>query len=212
MESNKKVILISENEELYKSFKRAFKAIVNLKVVGYLIKFGIKQNIVMNITIDNNDINTWLWGEFRSIKKALNPLIVIGTEDKESFIKKNPVFSAYSDEHAYFRIPFDLNNFLGKVRNMKPIYDNVTRKLMVKDFSKGYEYTLITHDLKIIKGDKTPTIENLLQIRDFYQSKGDNKTAKIIDEKVKAINSKDDWEQVALEIKNYLEERLRGKP
>ena len=211
MESNKKVILISENAELYKSFKRAFKAIINLNVVGYLIKFGIKQNIVMNIAMENNNINAWLWGEFRSIQKALNPLIVIGTKDKESFIKRNPVFSAYSDEHAYFRIPFDLNNLLGSIHNMKPIYDSVTRKLMADGFSKGYEYKLITHDLKIIKGDKSATIENLLRVRDFYQSKGDNKTAKTIDEKVKAINSKDDWEQAALEIKNHLEERLGSK-
>jgi hypothetical protein len=75
----------------------------------------------------------------------------------------------------------------------------------------GYEYKLITHDLKIIKDNKTATIDNLLQVRDFYLSKGDNKIVKIIDKKINEIQNRDDWEQIVLEMKNDLVERLRGE-
>lgn len=207
---NRSAILRSEDEEFYKALKRALEAIANIELERYSGKVNGKSKVLIYV-LNNRDINSWYCGEFRTKKMALNPLIVIGTEDNESFLKRNRVFKAYSEEHAYFEIPFSLRSFLDKISMLKPIYNQITRKLMVKDFCGGYEYTLITHGLKIIRGDKDATIDNLLGGRDFYRSKGDNKTAKVIDEKIKEIQSRDDWEQVALEIKNYLEERLRDK-
>lgn len=205
----KKVLLVSENEGLYKSLRRALKATGAIKVENYAGGFYGKQSVVIKI-MDNNSIDAWLWMEFR--KRALNPLIVIGMENKSSFIQNNPVFANYPEEHAYFQIPFDLNVLSTTIGKLKPIYDNVTRKLIVNGYSKGYEYKLITHNLKIIKGDKSATIKNLLQVKDFYHSKGDNKMAKIIDEKVKEIsNNKGNWEEVAWSFKQYLEKRLETK-
>ncbi len=204
---NKKAVLISENEELYGSFKRAFKTIANFELIRYSGEFKRKQNVVISIKEDN-DIDSWLWSEFRTKKKALNPLIVIGTKDKSSFFNSNPVFTDYSKEHIYIQIPFDLMELLNAISKLKPIYDNVTRKLIVSDYSKGYEYKLITHDLKIIKGDQQTTIDNLIKVKEFYSSKGNSKIVKIINERIKGIQANDDWEQTALEIKQYLEERL----
>ncbi len=208
MNLTKKTILISKSEELNKSFNRAMKAIAKAGVVKYTGKFGNKFTVVILI-LESNNVDTWLWGTFR--KKANNPLIIINMEDKKSFLNRNPVFSVYSDEHAYFQIPFDLNEFINTVINLKPIHDDVTRKLIVNDYSKGYEYKLITHDLKIVEGDKKATIENFLKVRDFYDSIGEKKIIKLIDEKIKIMENMDEWEQVAVEAKEYLESRLKAK-
>lgn len=200
-----KALLLSGNNELFSSLKRAMKFLVNIDLLKFSGRFHKNNTVIYDM--DKNEIDSWLWGKFRI--KALSPLVVIGAEDKDSFINKNPVFSAYSDEHAYFQIPFELSIFIDKVHNMKPVYDHVTRKQMVKDFSNEHEHKLITHDLKIIKGDKTATIDNLLQVRDFYRSKGHRKIVNIIDEKIKEIQTKDNWEKIALEIKQHLEEGLK---
>jgi hypothetical protein len=205
----KSATLVSEDEELYRALKRASKAIANIRLEKYFRKVNGKDKVVI-YQLNSREFSSWYCGEFRTKKRALNPLIIIGTEDKESFLHQNPILKFYSDEHAYFQIPFSLRKFLDKISNLKHIYDQSTRKLMVKEFCSGYEYKLITHDLKIIKDNKTATIDNLLQVRDFYLSKGDNKTAKIIDKKIEKIQSRDDWEQIALEMKNDLVERLRG--
>jgi len=206
--TKKKVILLhNENVYFYKSFKRALKEIADINVVRYNGKFGNKQNIVL-LFLENNHFDTWLWSEFRT--KALNPLIVIGLEDKSSFISKNPVFTTYKEEHAYFQIPFDLKNLITTIERLKPIYDHITRKLIVADYAKGFEHKLITHDLKIIKGDQKATIDNFLKVQEFYASKGERKLVNFIDKKLELLNSLNEWEHIAVEIKKYLEHSLKN--
>lgn len=203
-------IFISEDDELYRTFRRALGELANIRLERCIGKLGKKDKVVI-YPMKGREFSSWYCGEFRSKKKALNALIVIGTEDNESFLKQNPVFENYPDEHAYFQIPFSLRSFLDRISMLKPIYDQTTRRLMLTDFCHEYEYKLITHDLKIIKDNKNETIDNLSQVKDFYRSKGDAEVTKIIDDKIKEIQTKDDWLQVALEIKNYLKERLKGK-
>ena len=176
-----------------------------------LSKNVIKHNIVIFVLENNKDFDSWLWSEFRTKKKALNPLLVIGIENKHSFINRHPIFINYSDEHAYIQIPFDLPELLNTINNLKPIYDHVTRKLIVADYSKGYEHKLITHDLKIVEGDKKATIGSLKNARDFYDSTGEKEIVKLIDEKIKIMENMDEWEQVAVEVKEYLESRFKAK-
>lgn len=209
--STNKATLICASEELYKSFKRAFKAIANYEVVKYSGKFKGKQNIIMNIIENYDNMDSWLWGEFRTKKRALNPLIVIGIESGKKLMDKYPIFLDYPDEHAYFQIPLDLKGLLNTVNRLKPIYDNDTRRIIVSDYSKGYEHKLITHDLKIIKGDKQATMNNLLAAKNFYHAKGDREILKIIDGSIKEIQMQDDWEQIAMDTKQYLEERLKTR-
>jgi len=147
--------------------------------------------------------------DFRN--KALSPLIVIGTEHFESFIKRNPVFSVYSDEHAYFQIPFELIALIDKLSQMKPIYDHEIRRRIVADYSHDYGYKLITHDLKIIQGDKRATIDNLSQVKDFLISEGNFDLVQIIDGKLMEIQYSPDWEEIALDIRSYLIEKMVTK-
>jgi hypothetical protein len=205
--TKKKVILINnENEDLYKFFKRALKTITDINVIRYNGKFGNKQKIVVFI-LENNHFYTWLWSEFRT--KALNPLIVIGLEDKSFFISKNPVFATYKEEHAYFQIPFDLKNLITTIERLKPIYDHTTRKLIVADYAKGYEHKLITHDLKIIKGDKKTTIDNFFKVKEFYASKGERKLVNFLNNKLELLTNLNEWEDKAVEIKEFLEQSLK---
>ncbi len=203
----KKIVLLYDNDEIYNSFKRAFKAIANIEVEKY--SNNINKNVVVMYMKSIDNIEHWMWKEFR--KKSLNPLIAIGFENNKSFINKNPVFVDYYKEHAYIQIPFDLTEILSIIKDLKPIYDNVTKKIIINDYSKGYEYILITHDLKIIKGNKTATIDNLIGVKEFYHSKGDSKVVKTINEKIKEIETNDDWEQIAFKIKQDLEEKLKGR-
>lgn len=202
-----KVSFFSDNEELYSSFKRALRAVGDIDVSKNLVK----NSIVMFVMENNKDFGSWLWGEFRTKKKAINPLLVIGTEDKASFLVRFPVFSTYSDEHAYIQIPFDLSELLNTINNLKPIYDHVTKKLIVADYSKGYEHKLITHDLKIVERDKKAAVENFLKVRNFYDSIGEKEIVKLINEKIKIMGNMDEWEQVAVEVKEGLESRLKAK-
>ncbi len=205
--SEPKAIFCSNDEELYNAFRRALKYLPRIDLIKYSGRFN-KLNVVI-YAMENDEIDSWLWGQFR--RKSRSPLLIFGFEEKGSFISKNPVFAAYPDEHAYFQIPFDVRNFIDKMQNMKPIHDDVTRRGMVDGFSRGYEHKLVTHDLKIIRGDKTASINTLLEVQSFYHSKGDSETAKIIDKRVKDIESQDDWEQIALDCRTYLIERLARK-
>jgi hypothetical protein len=199
-----RALLVSSNNELFNSLRRALRylASIDLRLFSGRLTDGSTVIYVM----ENDDIDSWLWGQFR--KKSRSPLLVLGFEDKVSFISRNPIFGVYAEEHAYFQIPFDLRNFIAKIQNMRPIYDDVTRELLVDEYSKGYEHKLITHDMKVIKGDKAASLDNLRQVRDFYQSKGDWKATRIIHEKIKAIETADDWEHVAFNLRKYLIERL----
>jgi len=197
--------LYSTSEDLYSSLKRALKFIAGIDLLRFSERFH--KNITVIYDMDKNEFDSWFWGKFRI--KALSPLVVIGTEDKDLFINKHPVFSAYSDEHVYFQIPFDLKKMIFAIKKLKPIHDHNTRKYMVGDFSKGYEIRLITHDLKVIKGNKQSTMDNILKAKDFYYTKGDTKIVSFISRKIKEMQTKEHWEDTAFEIQRYLEERLK---
>lgn len=206
--NKKDVIIISKSEELYRSLKRAINTIANINATQYESKYGNKQAIVIYI-IEDVEIDSWLWGEFR--KKALNPLIVIGFEDKRSFISKHPLFVDYSEEHAYIQIPFDLIELIKTLIKLKPIYNHAIRRVIVNDYSKAFEHKFITHDTKIIKEDKVQTISNFLQAKDFYSEKAENEIVKIIGKEVGLIKKSDDWQQIAFNLKKYLEARLKDR-
>lgn len=205
---NKRAILISEDDEVYCSFKRALKFVDDIEIMKFSGKFKKKLSVIYDI--NNVNLDSWLWGDFRTKKKALNPLIVIGTEERSRFLTNQPVFNTYSNVHAYFQIPFDLKELINSINTLKPIYDDITRKLIVDEYSKGYEYILITHDLKIIKRDLDTTIDNIVKVRDFYHYRDKKKISKIIDDKIIEMQTKGNWEEIAFEIKQYLEERLKG--
>lgn len=44
-----------------------------------------------------------------------------------------------------------------------------------------------------------------------FQSKEETETKEILDNRIKEIKEKNDWEQIAWSTKQYLEERLKGR-
>jgi hypothetical protein len=200
-----KVVVISENVELSNALKRAFKALADIEIVK-----NLRSECCVIFVLDHvKDFDSWLWGEFRMRKKALNPLIVIGTDEEDVFISRNPLFSTIKDQHTYFQIPFDLQYLLDVIKQMKPIHDQDTRRLIVCDFSKGYEHRLVMHDFKIIKGDNKQTRDHIETVRNFYKDKGDVVTVRFIENKLKEMESNEAWNVVACELKAYLEEKMR---
>lgn len=204
----KYVIIVSEDNEIYESLRRSFSYIAKIKAISYKGKFNGRQAVVIFV-MNNDEIDCWLWSKFR--KKALNPLLVIGIEDKPHFTNRNPVFADYSKQHAYIQIPFDLTELLKAINELKPIYDQASRRVIFNAYSTGYEHKLITHDLKIIKGDIDTTITNLVKVKSFYESKGNSNTSKIIDQKISEMRLLENWEETAFWIKKYLEEGLKNK-
>lgn len=207
MGERKKIIFMGENIDLQNAFKRAFEFAEKVAVLPYKGKLLGRNNIVF--TVSDSTFEVWYWGEFRGKKKALNPLVVIGTDTEDVFLHKYPVFVPYKDVHAYFSIPFDLVRLMNKALSLKPIFDQDTRKAMVRDYAQGYEWKLIDHDLKIIKGDKVSSFNNLKTVRDFYESKGDDDTVKIIKTRILGIESNPDWELLLIQIKNELIDRYK---
>lgn len=205
MRLNRQAVLISENEELYKSLRRALYAVGNLEVS----KRGYTQdkNGVL-IYVDNNkeNLEKWICEKFRS--RYLNPVITLGIEIKEDFEARLPLFKDRPYSHSYLSIPFTLKKLIDQIGKVKPIYDSVTRKIMHEDYCKLYEYKLITHDLKILSGDKEKTIKNFYTARDFYRRKGDKNTVKFIAGAVEKIKEKNDWERVAQDAKKILESKF----
>lgn len=209
MRVQRKIIFIGEENELQNAFQRAFKFAEGATVIPYEDKFLSKNNVVLAVL--DNAFEAWYWGEFRGKKRALNPLLVIGTDDENIFLKNYPVFMPYKDEHAYFPIPFDLHRLMSKALALKPIFDQDTRKAMVRDYAQGYEWRLIDHDLKIIKGDRQGSLKNLQTVKDFYKSQGDTETVKFIKTGIIGIESNPKWELLLLQIRNELINEYKRK-
>jgi len=202
--SVKKVIIFFDNEELYKSYKRALEVIADMQIAKYSDKSNDKSDTVL-YTLNEPDS----WWEFRTNKKALNPLIIFGFEDEDTFVKRNPAIKAYNKEHAYIQIPFDLNSLIKVIKKLNPLYDHATRKMMVNNYLNRYEHKLITHDLKIIGNDKKVTISNFKKVVNFYKSKGMKEIASEINSGIKNIEQNKNWQHIALSMKECLENRLK---
>jgi len=203
-----KALFISNNHDLFNSLRRALRYLASIELCLFSGRFTEGNTVIY--VVENDEFNSWLWGQFR--KKSRSPLLVFGFEKKDTFISRNPVFVAYSDEHAYFKIPFELPLIVDRLSRVKPLRDHDTRKRMVADYSQGYEFKLITHDLKIIQGNKDLTLDNFLQIRDFYLSQDNTNFVKIIDDKLVVIKESGEWESLALDLRNILIEKVeRGK-
>jgi len=209
MTIKKKCIIVTDNDELYLSFRRAIRVHCGLDVIKFDGKYGDKNSVVL--LFEESNFESWLWGEFRGRKSALNPLVLLGTEDEASFKQRNAVFKPYSAEHTYLRIPFDLKQLVQVIEEMKPIFDQVTRKIIVNNFAKEYEWKLITHDLKIIAGDKDSSIRNIMKAQEYYASINDMTAINCIKDGLESIDPDSDWERCLLDIKEDLVRRYKGK-
>ncbi|MEW6419758.1 MAG: hypothetical protein AB1480_16865 [Nitrospirota bacterium] len=199
----RKIIIVSEDEELRESFNRAFKTLLGIKVIKFNKSFDRKTDIILYyLNKSSKDFDGWFCGLFR--KKSLNPLIVIGINNEGAFIRDNPVFRNHPYNHAYITIPFRLQQFMDILNKIKPVYDDDTRMFIVNDYCKNYEYSLVTHELKIINKDKEKTLNNFAIVRDFYKGAGNKNKVNFIDGIMKKIKENDDWLNIAIKAKQTL--------
>jgi hypothetical protein len=199
----RKIIFFSEDEELYKSFNRAFAALLGIEVIKFKKGFGREMDFILYCLNNcSKDFGNWFCGVFR--KKSRNPLIVVGVMDKKSFIQENPVFIGHPYNHIYISLPFRLQEFIDNLVKIIPIYDEDTRKFIIKDYCKNYEYTLVTHELKIMSNDKKKTLNNFSIVKDFYKGEGNSNKVKFLTEIMQKIKENSDWLNITVKAKQTL--------
>lgn len=208
--SRKNIIIVSGDKELYRSCRRAFKALLCIEVINYKKSFHDADDPVLYFSDDtSNIIANWLCSVLRN--KSRNPIIVAGIEDAALFKKRNPIFEKFPYNHAYMQIPFELQQFRNILDELKCLYDEDIRKHMVKDYCKNYKYEMVTHALKIIANDKTTTLAYFKKVRDYYNGEGNRNKVKFIEGICQEIGIKEDWIDIAIAAKQYLIDNLEEK-
>ncbi|MBT5420489.1 MAG: hypothetical protein HOK80_06330 [Candidatus Cloacimonetes bacterium] len=134
------IIILSEDEEVYKSLKRAlgvFEITAN-KWEDTTGKIPKRQPIL--VYADNRDLlYKWLWIEIRVHYKCLNPFIAISynelspTEDLRDL-----VFSKEWESYKYLQNPFSLCELSESINDLKPLenQDKDQRKQNVREYSQ----------------------------------------------------------------------------
>lgn len=115
---DKQVILISENEELYKSLKRAFKFLEGIDVTRMtptdILSFIEDDSILLFEGLREDNFYSFR-NDIRFRRRLLNPLAAFCYEPLKNFDKKN------DNHHYYFYVPFDLKDVTKTVKNLLPI-------------------------------------------------------------------------------------------
>lgn len=203
-ESNKEILVVSHDEELYKSLKRALETIGGMAVLKFEKDLLKKKHTVVLFATPEEDFEELFYSAIRS--KYLNPVAVIGYKDKESFIRKHLLFKNHSDHHGYINIPFDLNEFITLLTSLVPISSQSMRDAMcgVDSGYKGYLLMLLSHDL--LKGKER--CMDILHIVDDYLK--DGKLSEEIEDAINDIKAKNEsWSEVASLIGKKLEDRIK---
>ena len=203
-----RVAVFTDNEELYSSLTRAFRAVYGVKIVIFrdLARKAETPVIYDNLTADEGTFEKWVCGFFR--RKLRNPLVVIGATDEESFIRTHPILSVYCYNHAYVSVPCGLEQLHAALTKLKPVDDEDTRRFIINDYCRDYEYALVTHDLKIVGGDRDLTILNFERVRDFYQGKRDRKTVEYLKMMLSRMRKEPVWMSTAQEAQKELIEKV----
>lgn len=203
-ESNKEILVVSHDEELYKSLKRALETIGGMAVLKFekdLLKK--KHKVVLFATLEE-DFEELFYGTIRT--RYLNPVAVVGFKDKESFLRKHLLFKTHFDHHGYINIPFDLNDFIALLDSLTPISSQSMRNAMCgADFGyKGYLLMLLSHDL--LKG-KERCMDILHVVNDYLK---DGKLSEEIEDAINKIKAKNEsWSEAASLIGKKLEEKIK---
>ncbi len=171
----RKIILISENEELYKSFNRALLPNVITKEADIKnIKGHITNNkdIILFICNDRNEIYKLLWDDVRIDLRCKNPVIFLGfhknksTEDIRDLVFEK---KETKESHRYLQIPFFIDDLYESISNAKPFTGKLSMLIEKYCDWKGIVYQILTHELpnKLRaenKGDAVALYERMIEI------------------------------------------------
>ena len=86
---------------------------------------------------DSDSLQDWLWNKIRCQPNVYNPVIVLGKESTDTFLRLNPVFREGKDnlEHIYISPPWKFIDIIGGTRRAKPIA-HMAKKLMTKEWTR----------------------------------------------------------------------------
>lgn len=127
------VIIISDDTEVYKSLKRAFRLfnIVAQEWEDYVRnKQILKSHSILIFTENRDSLYEWIWNDIRGQNKLLNPIIAI------SFHRLDPasdlrdlVFEKNYETYQYFKIPFLLKEIFHAFKELKPLRNEKKKKV-----------------------------------------------------------------------------------
>jgi hypothetical protein len=175
----RKVIFISDNEELHTSLHRALNVFADTDsdCLGREMSFDkqIFKNrhaVVLLDAIDMREIRKWR--NILRVNKCVNPFVAItcATLPREEFEN--------DENHSYVKVPFDLQELLSKIVEVKPILSPKRLHMCIIDW-----LTHNSHDIQ----------DTLLSVRD-----GRRKSLKLIGEIVSTFNPSEDIREQAEKV------------
>jgi len=207
---SKRVVVITDNEELYIALERAFRFLLGMRCVRMDSKASIGKNSpILIILFEEQKVKSWLWEKIR--KKYLNPVLVIGTEGTADFEKRNPVFKHHAYSHCYVQMPFLLQNIITRITSfLKPIYNQQERKLIYNSYSKCEMTLLKLLDHDLLK-NKKGCIDIFLQVKEYFLERNDQKMGNYIDSYLEKIKKEEMWASQADQLAKILKDNIRGR-
>ena len=140
----KKVVLISDDGELYGSLRRALRVSGNIEVDRFTkASLKNKNRIVLIATPKEENLKELIYSKIRS--KYLNPIVIINYKVSPLFKKEYPLFEDHPFNHLYIDVPFDLVELVATVKDMVPISSQGIREAICGSDSgyKGYLLKLL---------------------------------------------------------------------
>lgn len=201
----KKLALISDDEELYGSLRRALRASGNIEVDRFTKdSLKNKNRIVLIATPDDVNIKELIYSTIRS--KYLNPIVIINYKVSSFFKKEYPLFEDHPFNHLYIDVPFKLEKFVAALWDMVPISSQAIREAICGSDSgyKGYLLKLLSHDLL---SEKERCVEILMLVSDYLKDKKLSREIEAATNKIKMESS--DWPAIASKISRELENRIK---
>lgn len=195
--------MISRDKELYKAFGRALKAIEGIPILKFTDDCLKNKNIIVFLATVEEELQYWFYEKIRS--KYLNPVIVIGFEEKESFEKEYPLFYDHPYNHAYLKIPFNLFDFINLLENMIPLSSQEIRSAICgcEPGYKGYLLKLLSHDLLKDRNRSSDILTLVEKFLDDKELSDDTRKA------IEGIKAEAKWSDIAYEIGKRLEYKLK---
>jgi len=205
MKVNRQIIFTSEDEELYKSFKRVLGAVGNIEINRFTKdSLKNKNRIVLIATPKEENLKELIYSTIRS--KYLNPIVIINYKVSPLFKKEYPLFEDHPFNHLYIDVPFDLVELVATVKDMAPISSQAIRMAICGSDPgyKGYLLKLLSHDLL---SKKERCVEILMLVSDYLKDKKLSKEIEAAVNKIKMESS--DWPAIASKIGRELENRIK---
>jgi hypothetical protein len=201
----KKAIIISEDEELYRTLRRALRAVGNIEVNSFTKDSLKNKNRVILLAVqDDGDIKELIYSKIRS--RYLNPIATIGYTDRDLFKKEHFLFRDHPFNHLYIDVPFDLVELVSNIKDMVPISSQAIREAICGSDTgyKGYLLKLLGHDLL---SEKKRCVEILGLVSDYLKDKKLSKEIEAAANKIKMESS--DWSAIASRISRELKNRIK---